>query len=112
MRHSFGLLETKDASFMRFRHLWKADNFQSVYGAGPKAEAIPTFEEWLVKKLVAAETDLQLTQSEIEIAIGYDPIHASWTDSTGSHGITTHMAAKDRDLIVNKILKAQEKKHG
>ena len=40
----------------------------------------------------------------IEIAIGYEPIHASWTDADGAHGVVTHMAAIDRDRIVDAVL--------
>jgi hypothetical protein len=89
--------------------MWKQDVFHLVYGGVVKASTPPKFEEWLVAKLAATETDLPLSKLELEIAIGYDPIHASWTDSTGAHSVITHMSAQDRDLIVAKILSAQNR---
>lgn len=102
----------QNPTFKHYRQMWKTDIFQNVYGGGAAGAVVPSFEQWLVEKLDAATRALPLSKSELETAIGYDPIHASWTDSTGPHGIVTHMAAKDRDLIVNKILKAQERKNG
>lgn len=50
------------------------------------------------------EMRLTALRRQIEAAIGYEPITASWTDGTGAHVVKTHMAVVDRDRIVEAIL--------
>lgn len=50
------------------------------------------------------EMRLEAIRHQIVVAIGYEPITASWTDDKGAHTVVTHMAIQDRDRIVEAIL--------